>query len=181
MYAVDQIIGIHYRAHVAFTNRGFKSWEIDFTHGALIRIRTHIVTVPLLVVQSEVFYGRNHPLALHATDITHHGSGSEIRVFAEILKISPVHGRSINIYTRSQQEVDTTRTRVLAEANPDTLRKFRVPGCRKSYSGGKGRRRSPSPHSNRTVGHFERRQADCVFFPDEHSVGAADQVNFLFE
>ena len=70
--AVDQVVGVHHRVHVALLHRGFKRREIHLPHRPLVGCHVHVVPVVLLVVQGVVLHRRAHALRLHALDVRHH-------------------------------------------------------------------------------------------------------------
>src|SRR5258705_11664631 len=75
-----------------------------------------------------MFDGGADALTLYAFDVTDRYARGEERVFAEVLKVSAVHWRAINVYTWSQQEVHAFSTSVTSNLGAHTLSQYRIPG-----------------------------------------------------
>ena len=158
--AVDQVVGVHHRVHVALGDGGLKGRQVDFAHGALVHFHVHVVPVVLLVVQGIVLDGGDDALRLHALDIGNHQRGVQVGVFGEILEVAASHGRAGDVDAGAEQEIDAAGAGIPAQASPRLRAKSRVPGGGQRHAAGIGGGRPPGAHAHRGVGHFEARQAD---------------------
>src|SRR5687768_13392124 len=95
-----------------------------------------------------------HTLALHALDVTDGDARSEEGVFAEILKVSPVHWGTIDVDSRRKEEMNAFGARVTSEFNPDTFGQFRIPRRGQANATGKRSGGSKVTDADGSVGHF---------------------------
>src|SRR5258705_8015536 len=92
------------------------------------------MAIELRVVSDEMFDGGADALPLYAFDVTDRNARGEERVFAEVLKVSAVHWRAINVYTWSQQKVHAFGTCVTSNLRAHALCQRRVPCRRQAYA-----------------------------------------------
>ncbi len=179
--AVDQIVGIHDRGHLALFDDRFKGREVDLPQRALIHIGADVVPVVLLVVRGKVLEGRAHALGLHSRDVRDGQSGIEIRVFGKIFEVAAADRRPRNVDAKREQKVDAAGARVASQPLAYGAGHCRVPGGRQSCSAGIRRRRTPGANPQRSIGHLEARQPHRWDRLGVHRVGAAHQLNLLLE
>src|SRR5579871_836351 len=102
-----------------------------------------------------MLYSRGNSLTLHSMDVAHRDARRQERVFAEIFKISAVHGSTIDVYSGAQKKMHAFGARIPANLSADLLRQSRLPGCRKRYSPSHGCGRPIITHSQRPVRHLK--------------------------
>src|SRR5260370_37305583 len=111
------------------------------------------MAIELGVVSQEMFDGGADSLALHAFDVTDRNARREERVFAEVLKVTAVHWRAINVYTWSQQKVHAFGTCVTSNFGAYALGQRRIPGSGQRNASGKRSSWSKIADADRAVGH----------------------------
>src|SRR6266852_310439 len=122
-----------------------------------------------------------HSLGLHAFDISDRDARSEKRIFTEVLKVTSIHRRAINIHARSQEEMHAFGPRIPADFSPYTLCHGWIPGRRQSDPGGHGRGWSKVANPHWSIRHFQTRQSESGDASDEKAVYSSDHVDLFFE
>src|SRR5258705_5315306 len=96
------------------------------------------MAIKLRVVSQKMFDGGADALTLYAFDVTNRHARGEERVFAEVLKVSAVHWRAINVYPWSQQKVHAFGTCVTSNLGAHALGYRWVPSSRHRNAPGHG-------------------------------------------
>src|SRR5882672_1821358 len=65
--------------------------------------------------------GGAHTLGLHAFDISDRDTRSEKGIFTEVLKVTSIHRRAINVHARPQKEMHALCSRISTDLSPDSL------------------------------------------------------------
>ena len=63
------------------------------------------MSVIFLIVQSEMLDGGHDALGLHSFYIIDCSAGCEVRVFSHIFEVSAAQRASVNVYSRTEQNV----------------------------------------------------------------------------
>src|SRR5258705_8792999 len=115
------------------------------------------MAIELRVVSDEMFDAGTDALTLYAFDVTDCDARGEERVFAEALKVSSVHWRAINVYTRSQQKVNAFSTCVASNFGAHALSQHGIPSSRKRNAPGHNRCWSKIANADWAVCHLQSR------------------------
>ena len=112
---VDLIIRTHHRIRLRLFDRHFKCRQIDFSKCPFIHHAVPHHTVLFLIVGRKVFQAGTHALTLNAFDpaCAHHSG--QIRIFAEVFKITPAQRIAFDVYPRPQNNVHTILQRFLCD------------------------------------------------------------------
>ncbi len=154
--AVNQVVCVHKGTHLGFLYGGFEGGKIDLPQGALVHVGTVVHASVFLIVNCEVLRGGDDAPRLYAFNQRNCHARGEVRVFAQVFEIAPVHGRAVDVHPRSQDEMDAARSSVLAHHFADAAGKVDVPRSCQCDSCRIRRCRSVIVHSQRTVGHAKR-------------------------
>ena len=103
MLTFIQVISSHDRPRFTFLNGRLESGQIDFIQGTVVYYDIGGVAVDFLIVQRIVLHAGCHPILLYALHVRNHHTGSQVRVFAHVLKVTSVQRSTININTGSQK------------------------------------------------------------------------------
>src|SRR5215471_9056292 len=75
----------------------FKRRKTNFSQRPLIHNCIQVVPIVFGVIGHKVLHGCDNTLRLHPLNETDSGSRGEIRVFTEVLEISPVQWRTVDV------------------------------------------------------------------------------------
>ena len=112
--AVDQVVGVHHRVHMALGDGGLKGRQIDFAHGALVHVGAHVVAVVLLAVEGIVLDGGDDALGLDALNVGNHHGRVQKRIFGKILEVAAGHWRAGDVDAGAEQEIDAAGAGIFA-------------------------------------------------------------------
>src|SRR6266850_7049622 len=132
------------------------------------------MAIELRVVSQEVFDGGADALARHTVYVTDRHARGEERVFAEVLKVSAVHWRAINVYTWSQQKVHAFGACVTPNFGAHALGHRRVPCRRQRNAPGHGCGRSKIADADRAICHLQSRQVQTRDVANEKAVDSTE-------
>ena len=138
------------------------------------------MTVKFRIVSHEVLDGGADALALHAVDVADRNARREEWVFAEIFEVASVQRSTIDVHSRSQHEMYSTGTGILADGGTDSRCHGRIPSGSEPNAAEHGRR-TIIAHADWAVGHLQSRQADLIVGANIEAVHSTDQIDFLFE
>ena len=85
------------------------------------------MAIVFLIVRGKVFHRRHHALALHPFNVANRSPCRQIRIFAKVLKVAPVHRRSIDVYSGAKQNMHSACPGIKTNRTTHTLGKLRVP------------------------------------------------------
>ena len=126
-FAVNKIVGSHGRQH-AGVDPCLEGGHVDFVERTLIEDGVTLAAEVVGVVGNEMFNGRNHAGVLSTLDVLLDHAGSQKRILAEVLEISPALGLTIDIEAGSEQDTHARRERFLGHTPGIHFGKLRVPG-----------------------------------------------------
>src|SRR6266567_4531199 len=124
---------------------------------------------------------RAHSLALYAIDVTDRDARSEERVFAEVLKVSAVHWRTVNVDCGRQEEMHAFGAAVATQLGPDKFGQRRIPRRGQRNASGKRSSWSKVADAERPVGHLQSRQIKTRYIANEKAVDTSEQGKLFFE
>ena len=109
--AVDFVVRSHHRACAGADSR-FKPGQLDLVHRLLIDIRTDRLPLVLLIVEREVFDGRDQASGLNALNFRRDQSTGEQRIFSECLEVSARLRDPHDVDHRREDDVLMTRAAI---------------------------------------------------------------------
>ena len=116
--AVDQVVGVHHRIHVALGDGGLKGGQIDLAHRPLVHLDVHVVPVVLLVVQGIVLDGGDDALRLHALDVGNDQRGVQEGILGEVFEVAATDRRAGDVDAGAEQEVDAAGAGIRPRPSP---------------------------------------------------------------
>ncbi len=160
MLTIDQVVGVHDRADMTLLDRHFKRGQVDFMQRPLLKDRVGVMPQELRVIAEKMLYRRTYTLLLHAKDVAGCDISRQERVFAEVLKVTPVPRRTIDIDTRAEHVVHPARPRIAPDPRTYPRSQPTVPACCQAYASSVGRRREArvGPRAVWPVRHLKCRQ-----------------------
>ena len=182
MYAVKQVVAVHYRAYLAFGDGLLERGEVYFKQRSLVNFRAYMVSAPLLVVAGEVLNGSQHAARLHSVDVGQGGFTRQVRVFAKVFIVPSAQRRTVDVHSGAEQYAHASRPRVVAKRASEAVEQIPVPRGRAQHRGRIQRAVGRMvAYSHRTVGQQHRRNADSRYFTERERRRARQVAYFLFE
>ena len=181
MDIVHKVITAHHSCHTGIDS-SLERRKIDLIDRTLIRIRTDMVAVGLLIIECKMLYRGHHALRLHTLDILRRCLCSKERVLTHILEITATERAAIDIHARTKEDMHTTRTRILTESHTHLIYNIFVPCSGRSHSTGEKRTLCVVAHTLRAVCHTDQRNPQTLDGTYVESVlGAPDICTFLLQ
>ena len=134
--AVDHVIGGHDGLGMALGDGDLKIGEVDLPQRALVHHGVGGHAAQLRIVGGEVFGAGGYAVFLDAPDVAGGHFARQIRVFAEILKVSAAEGAALDVEAGAQQHAHVLAGGLLPQHLPQGLPQGRVPGV--GHGGGGG-------------------------------------------
>src|SRR5690242_3037142 len=105
--------------------------------------------------------GGTDSLRLHSFDVADSDIGGEEGIFSEILEVTAVAGRAVDVYTRAEHVMDAARASVASDAATNATGQIRVPRGGKPDTSSVSSRGETSiaAGAKGAVGHLKCRQA----------------------
>src|SRR5258705_4102448 len=128
-----------------------------------------------------MFDGSANALALYAFDVSDRNARSEERVFTEVLKVSTIHGSTVDVDPGCQEEVHALSARVTSELSPDKLGQRRVPGSSQRDASSKRSSWSKVTDADGPVSHLQSRQVETRNVANEKTVDASQQGKLFLD
>src|SRR5262245_38306935 len=104
-YAVDFVVGCHYRTNIGVLYGSLEGRQIDFAQRALVNVRTDREPVLLLIVGGVVLHLSNHTLALNAANLSRGHLRRKVWIFAKGFEITSAFGNSHDVDHWAQEDV----------------------------------------------------------------------------
>lgn len=127
MLALVFIVGAHDGPGTALLHRSLEGREVDLVQGTVVDHHVDLMAPQLLVVHGKVLHAGGNPVLLYPLHVRHDHAGRQEGVFAHILEVAPVQGRTVDIDPGAQQHVLIPVTRLLADGFAVEGRHFGVP------------------------------------------------------
>ena len=130
----------YHRPRLRFFDRALESGKINLVKRTFVDYRFRCHSARFLIVEREMFATRSTLLRLHSFDKGCGKLSCQIRVFAEILKISSAKRASFYVHPRPQNNRYTFFSALFSNRFPDFPEKFSVKRACRRGSGGKAGR-----------------------------------------
>ena len=145
MLAFILIVRAHQSPSAPLQNGSLKCRQIDFVKRTVIHHYIDGTSPLLLIIQCIVFHTSSYTVRLHSLNVRHRQTGSQIRVFAHILEVTSVQRRTVDIYTRSQEDIFLTITCFRPDSLSISISHIRVERSSQTSQSRKCRTRVGSP------------------------------------
>jgi hypothetical protein len=123
------------------------------------------MTVPLLVITRKMLDTSHYILTLKSLYIINCNLCSKIRILTEILKIASTHRRTIDIHTRTKENMHTPCPGILSESDTHLFNQFSVPcRCRSNTTWIKSTA-GIVPDTLGAIYHFDSRKSETFYRP----------------
>ena len=188
------IICPHDRPRSAFLYSGFECRQIYLIQRTVAEVDIDMPAPLFLIVQGKVFHTSSNPIFLQFLHIGNNHDRSQIGIFSQILEITAVERRAINIATGGQQHVFTTITGFLSYALSIKRRHFGIPRSRQTSQCWKRRTgivRKPGntptipqnffPHTMRSIAHPQLGNTETRYTVRTELTLCRTQLDFFFE
>ena len=145
MFIFILIVRSHKRPYLTLLHSRLESRQVDFMQSSVIYLYIDMIAVYLLIVESKMFHTSSHTILLHTLYIRYYHTGSQIRVFAHVLKVTSIERCTIDVYARSQQDVFVAVTRFFRKILSVKTGYLWIPCSRQTSQGRKCRTRIIGP------------------------------------
>ena len=169
-FAIDLIVGRHHGPGISLLHGNLEALEINLTQSTLAHYFVDKGAVGLLRIHGEVLDRSADALALDATNVSSSNLACYQRIFGIVLEIASAKGRTMNVHTRSEQNVATVFEHLVANAMAYAFYQFGVPCASQSGSYGKScsiigvgiaLACGTNTHTGRTIGQYSRRNTEA--------------------
>jgi hypothetical protein len=116
MNSVELIVCVHDTAYLSFLDGRLKGGKIYLPKRTLpYHYIWTAMSVELRVAGDVMLYNCAYTLTLHALDVSYRNPRDQKRILPEVLEVAAIHGHTIDVDSRSQKNIESSRSRVLSD------------------------------------------------------------------
>src|ERR1700730_11349277 len=128
-----------------------------------------------------MFDGCTDSPGLNALDIGDRSPRRKKGILAKIFEVASIQGGAIDVDARTQEKVDATGARIVAQHSAGALNQVDIPGSCQRDSTSQSGRRTVVANADWAIGHSQSGQSDLLIRADIKIIDTADEIDFLLQ